>query len=66
MTGELEFVGRMNPRRLTSLAEDFKKEQGEFLSDELKRKSGKVTPKPAMEVTYERFPDSDLEDYCET
>jgi hypothetical protein len=56
----------MNPRRLTSLAEDFKKEQGEFLSDELKRKSGKVTPKPAMEVTYERFPDSDLEDCCET
>lgn len=64
--GELEFVGQMNPRRLTSFAEDFKKEQGEFLSDELKRKSGKVTPKPAIEVTYERFPDSDLEDYCET
>lgn len=66
MMGELEFVGHMNPRRLTSFAEDFKKEQGEFLSDELKRKSGKVTPKTAMEVTYVRFPNSDLEDYCET
>ena len=57
---ELEFVGRMNPQRLTSLAEDFKREQEEFRSDEAKRKAGKVTSKPVMEVTYERFPDSDL------
>ena len=63
---ELEFVGLMNPRRLTSFAEDFKKEQEEFRNDELKRKSGKGTPEPVMEVTYERFPNSDLEGCYET
>lgn len=63
---ELEFVGLMNPRRLTSFAEDFKKEQEEFRSDELKRKSRKGTPEPLIEVTYERFPDSDLEAFYET
>lgn len=60
--GELEFVGQMNPRRLTSFAEDFKSEREEFLKDESKRKSGNVTSKPVIEITYERFPDSDLED----
>lgn len=55
---ELEFVGHMKPRRLTSLAEDFKREQTEFLNDEAKRKAGKGAPKTALESTYERFPDS--------
>lgn len=32
--GELEFVGRMNPQRLTSLAEDSKREQAGFRNDE--------------------------------
>ena len=58
---ELEFVGRMNPQRLTSLAEDFKKEQAEFLSDEASRKVRRVAPKPILETTYERFIDSDYE-----
>lgn len=57
--GDLEFVGRINPKRLTSLAEDFKKEQAEFLNDEAKRKVGNATLKPAFEITYERFPDSE-------
>lgn len=55
---ELEFVGCMNPQRLTSFAEDFKREQAEFRSDEAKRKAGRVTVKPALESTYERFLDS--------
>ena len=29
----LEFVGRMNPKKLTSLEEDFKKEQAEIIAD---------------------------------
>lgn len=66
MMSELEFVGQMNPRRLTSFAEDFKSEREEFLKDELKRKSRNVTSKPAIEVTYERFLDSDLGAYCES
>jgi hypothetical protein len=56
--GELELVGRMNPQRLTSFAEVFKSEQAEFRSDEAKRKAGRVTVKPALEPTYERFLDS--------
>jgi hypothetical protein len=55
---ELEFVGHMNPRRLTSLAEDFKREQAEFRSDEAKRKLGRTVLKPALEPAYERFLDS--------
>ncbi len=34
---ELEFVEFMNPQRLTSFAEDLKKEPEEFLNDELKK-----------------------------
>jgi hypothetical protein len=56
--GELEFVGRINTQRLTSLAEDFKREQAEFRSDEAKRKVGRTILKPALEPTYERFLDS--------
>jgi hypothetical protein len=55
--GELEFVGHMNPRRLTSLAEDFKKEQAEFLNDEAKRKDRRANIEPVLEVTYERLLD---------
>jgi hypothetical protein len=57
--GELEFVGQMNPRRLTSLAEDFKKEQADFLNDEAKRKGVRIIFKPLLETTYERFSSSE-------
>ena len=57
--GELEFVGQMNPRRLTSLAEDFKREQAEFLNDEAKRKGVRIIFKPLSETTYERFSSSE-------
>lgn len=60
---ELEFVGRMNPQRLSSLAEDFEREQAEFRNDEAKRKERKDAPKPVLETTYERFIDST--DGCE-
>ncbi|QWD38653.1 hypothetical protein G6671_08025 [Polynucleobacter paneuropaeus] len=35
MTNEsnLEFVGKMKPEKLTSIAEDFKKEQAEIIAD---------------------------------
>lgn len=56
---ELELIGRMNPQRLTSLAEDFKSEQAEFRNDEAKRKARSDAPKPVLETTYERFPDSE-------
>lgn len=55
----LEFVGRINSKKLTSLAEDFKKEQAEFLNDEAKRRAGRAILKPVFEMTYERFPDSE-------
>jgi hypothetical protein len=56
----LEFMGHMNPRKLTSFAEDFKREQADFLNDESKRKGRKFTSKLVIELTYERFSDLDL------
>jgi hypothetical protein len=56
---DAEFFAKVNPQRLTSLDEDFKKEQAQFLKDELDRalrRSGKVKPEP-QETTYERFPE---------
>ena len=56
---DAEFFAKVKPKRLTSLDEDFKKEQAQFLKDELDRalrRSGKVKPEP-QEVTYERFPE---------
>ena len=54
---DLEYVGNMNPKPLSSLDEDFKRDRVQFQKDELDRtlrRSGKlVTPEP--ETTYERF-----------
>jgi hypothetical protein len=57
--GNVQFFSKLIPKRLTSLDEDFKKEQAQFLKDELDRalsRSGKVKTEP-QEVTYERFPE---------
>lgn len=58
---DAEFFAKVKPQRLTSLDEDFKKEQAQFLKDELDRalrRPGKVKPEP-QETTYERFPEED-------
>ena len=50
------FFSKLNPRRLTSLEEDFKAEQKKFLEDEKQnslRKAGKQKIEP-IETTYER------------
>jgi len=55
----VEYVGNMNPKPLTSLDEDFKRDRAQFQKDELDRalrRSGKAN-KPDLEVTYERFPE---------
>lgn len=55
----LEYVGKMNPQRLTSLEEDHKRDREQFRKDELDRAlrhSGTLV-KPAPETTYERFPE---------
>lgn len=55
---DLEFVGRMNPKRLTSLEEDFKASQQQFREDEQRnalRRMGKVV-KSESETTRERIP----------
>lgn len=54
---DIEFFAKLNPKKLTSLDEEFKKEQAQFRKDELDRafrRSGKVAPK-LQEITYERF-----------
>lgn len=56
---DAEFFAKVTPQRLSSLDEDFKKEQAQFLKDELDRalrRTGKVKTEP-QEVTYERFPE---------
>ena len=58
---DIEFFSKLNPQKLTSLGEDFEKEQAQFLKDELDRalrRSGKLKPEP-QETTYERFPEED-------
>ncbi len=58
---DIEFFAKVNPQRLTSLDEDFKKEQAQFRKDELDRAlrwSGKIKSEP-QETTYERFPEED-------
>lgn len=55
----LEYMGQIKPRKLTSLEEDYKKSQAEFRKDELNRvlrRSGKPKQEP-VETTYERFPE---------
>ncbi len=56
---DAEFFAKVKPQRLASLDEDFKKEQAQFLKDELDRalrRSGRAKPEP-QETTYERFPE---------
>lgn len=58
---DIEFLGQVKPKRLTSLEEDFKKSQAEFRKDELNRalrRSGKINQE-STETTYERFPEED-------
>jgi hypothetical protein len=61
----LEFAGKVKPEKLTSLAEDFKKEQAEIISDsERWKKYGTNSPRKAAlnkreimeELSRERFP----------
>jgi hypothetical protein len=56
---DLEYVGQMNPQRLTSFEEDFRRERAQFQKDELDRalrQAGKLQPEPA-ETSHERFPE---------
>jgi hypothetical protein len=56
---DIEFFAKMNPKRLTSLDEDFKAWRKEFLEDEKRnalKRAGKLNPEP-VETTYERFPE---------
>jgi hypothetical protein len=58
---DAEFFAKVNPKKLSSLDEDFKREQAQFRKDEQERvlkRSGKVKAEP-QETTYERFKDSD-------
>jgi len=56
---DVQFFAKLNPRRLTSLEEDFKVWRKEMQEDEklnaLKR-AGKLNAEP-VEITYERFPE---------
>ena len=55
----LEYMGQIKPRKLTSLEEDYKRSQAEFRKDELNRalrRSGKLKQEP-VETIYERFPE---------
>jgi hypothetical protein len=58
---DIEFFATLNPKRLTSLDEDFKAWRKEFLEDEKRnalKRDGKLKPEP-VETTYERFPEAD-------
>lgn len=58
---DVEFFAKIKPKRLTSLAEDFKEWQTEFLADEKKnalKRTSKALPEQ-LETTYERFPEED-------
>ena len=59
----VEFVGQIKPQKLTSLAEDFKKEQAEIIADQelwkkhgTNRRSGAGRREIMEELTRERFP----------
>ena len=64
-SNDLEYVGRMNPQRLTSLQEDCKKEQAEITADReywekygtnRSKKSAQSKREIMEELTRERFP----------
>ena len=54
-----EFFAKITPKRLASLAEDFKKSQEEFRQDEKSRELRRAGKLPIPEITRERLP-SDL------
>jgi hypothetical protein len=65
---DLEFVGRMSPKRLTTLDEDAKAERAQILADQKRfAKYGTNSAKRVAlmesgqteEVTYERFPEEE-------
>lgn len=65
MTDEssLEFLGKMKPKKLTSLAEDIKKDQAEIVSDRehwakngTNRRNGASRREIMEELSRERFP----------
>jgi hypothetical protein len=54
---DIEFFAKMNPKRLTSLDEDFKAWRKEIQEDDKRnalRRAGKLKPEP-VETSYERF-----------
>ena len=54
---DIEFFAKLNPKRLTSLEEDFKAWRKEFQEDEKRnalKRAGKLKTEP-VETTYERF-----------
>jgi len=53
---DVEFFAKVTPKRLTSLAEDFKSSQEEFRKDEQDRELRRAGKAPAPEVTRERLP----------
>ena len=62
-SNDLEYVGKINPQRLTSLAEDWKKEQAEVLADQAhwkkygaNRRKGPSKSEIMEELSRERFP----------
>lgn len=62
-SNDLEYVGKMNPQRLTSLEEDRKKEQAEILADHehwkkygSNRRSGASKREIMEALSRERFP----------
>ena len=62
-SNDLEYVGKMNPKRLTSLEEDYKKELAEILADQAhwkgcgtNRRNGPSKSEIMEELSRERFP----------
>jgi len=58
---DIEFFSKLDPKRLTSLDEDFKAWRKEILEDDRRnalRRAGKLNP-AIVETTYERFPEED-------
>jgi hypothetical protein len=53
---DIEFFAKVSPKRLTSLADDFKCSQEEFRKDENDRELRRAGKVPAPEVTRERLP----------
>jgi t-SNARE complex subunit (syntaxin) len=53
---DAEFFAKIMPKRLTSLAEDFKKSQDEFRQDEKNRELRRSGKLPTPEITREQLP----------